>query len=96
VDGGDGYCHIGGLVNVGYIGSGVEVYLPASSDCANIATTTGLIWDATNAELDVKAAEDTALAIHFIGALVDGYKLKKNASSGLVEWVATKCIRCKL
>jgi hypothetical protein len=95
-DGGTGYAHAGDLVNVGLIGSGVETYLPASADCANIALTTGLCWDSTNAELDVPASSELTIGLKVLGSLVDGYKLKKNATSGLMEWVATKCLKVQL
>ena len=96
-DGGTAYAHAGDLVNVGLIGSGIEVYLPASSDCANIALTQGLCWDSTNAELDVPASSElTITGLKVLGSLVDGYKLKKNATSGLMEWVATKCLKVQL
>lgn len=96
-DGGTGYAHLGDLVNVGLIGSGVEVWLPASADCANIALTQGLMWDSTNGELDVPpGSELTITGLKVLSSLTDGYKLKKNASSGLVEWVATKCIKVQL
>lgn len=95
-DGGTGYAHAGDLVNVGLIGSGVEVYLPASADCANIALTQGLCWDSTNAELDVPASSELTIGLKVLGSLVDGYKLKKNATSGLMEWVATKCLKVQL
>lgn len=95
-DGGTGYAHAGDLVNVGLIGSGIEVWLPASADCANIALTTGLCWDSTNAELDVPASSELTIGLKVLSSLVDGYKLKKNGTSGLVEWVATKCIKVQL
>lgn len=95
-DGGTAYAHAGDLTFVGLIGSGIEVYLPASSDCANIALTTGLCWDSTNAELDVPASSELTIGLKVLGSLVDGYKLKKNATSGLIEWVATKCLKVQL
>ena len=96
-DGGVAYAHAGDLVNVGLIGSGIEVWLPASADCANIALTTGLCWDSTNAELDVPASSElTITGLKVLSSLVDGYKLKKNATSGLIEWVACKCIKVQL
>lgn len=94
-DGGVAYAHVGDLVNVGLIGSGIETWLPASADCANIALTQGLFWDSTLAELDVPTNELTP-GIKILSALTDGYKLKKNATSGLMEWVATKCIKVQL
>ena len=94
-DGGVAYAHVADLVNVGLIGSGIETWLPASSDCANIALTTELYWDSTNAELDVPSTEKT-IPLKILSALTDGYKLKKNASTSLVEWVACKCIKVQL
>lgn len=97
-DGGVGYAHTGGLVNVGLLGSGLEVYLPASANLANVAAgwRGKLIWDATNLCLDVYTTGDDSLTLTIKSALVDGYKLKKNASSGLVEYVATKAIKVQL
>lgn len=96
-DGGVGYAHAGDLVNVGLLGSGIEVWLPASADCANIAVSTGLYWDSTNAELDVPASgEKTITGLKVLSSLTDGYKLKENATSGLIEWVATTCIKVQL
>lgn len=94
-DGGTGYAHAGDLVNVGLLGSGVETWLPASADCANIALSVGLYWDSTNAELDVPTNEKT-IPLKVLSSLTDGYKLKKNATSGLMEWVATKCLKVQL
>ena len=94
-DGGVGYAHTGGLVNVGLYGSGIEVYLPASANLANVSASTKLIWDATNLCLDVWSTGD-AVPVKIKSALVDGYKLKKNASTGLVEYVATKAIKVQL
>lgn len=94
-DGGVAYAHLSDLVNVGLIGSGIETWLPASADCANIALTQGLFWDSTNAELDVPSNELT-IGLKVLSALTDGYKLKKNATSGLMEWVATKCVKVQL
>jgi hypothetical protein len=95
-DGGVAYAHVEDIVNVGLLGSGLEVWLPASADCANIALTQGLYWDSTNAELDVPAASELTIPLKVLSALTDGYKLKKNASSGLMEWVATKCVKVQL
>ena len=95
-DGGVGYAHTGGLVNVGLLGSGLEVYLPASANLANVAPGTKLIWDATNLCLDVYVSGDNSLSLTLKSALVDGWKLKKNASTGLVEYVATKAIKVQL
>lgn len=95
-DGGVGYAHTGGLINVGLYGSGLEVYLPASANLANVSVGSKLIWDATNLCLDIYVSGDDSVPVKIKSALVDGWKLKKNASTGLVEYVATKAIKVQL
>ncbi len=98
VDGGSAYAQRGLFCNIGLIGSGIETWLPCEAGYANAALTTASYWDATNLCLSATPATvgDAAFTIKLLSSVVDGYKLKKNASTSLVEWIATKCIKVQL
>lgn len=96
-DGGVPYPHVGLLANVATYGSGVETWLPCDSALSGVALSTPLWWNTTNlylAEVTDTGTQNT-LPIKMVSAVVDGYYQFKNATSGLVEWISTKCVRVK-
>lgn len=93
-DGGAPYAHTGLLYNVATYKSGVETWLPCEAALAGVVANTPLYWDTTNLYLTATVTNDE-LPIKMISAVVDGLYLFKNATSGLIEWVATKCVKVK-
>lgn len=94
--GGAPYAQNGEICNVGTFGSGIEVFVKANANTANININTTVYWDLTNGELTTvaPATNPVAFAGKVIGGLVDAVSLQ--TVSGLVQWTACKALKVRL
>jgi hypothetical protein len=92
-DGGIGYPHVGMMANLALLGSGIETWLPCDAALANVSMLTPVCW--ASGVLTATLGTDTALPIHLLSSVIDGYYQKVD-TNGYVNWTACKCIRVQL
>ena len=83
------------IVNVGLLGSGVEMYLPVAADVVGLAVNADVEWDSINSVLKKKAT-GTALGVKIISPVVDGVRIKKSTSSNVVVYEDCKVAKVRL
>ena len=84
-----------GIVSVGKIGSGVEVFLPCNANLVNIALSTALYWDPSAGEITTSNSSTCTLTgVQLLSSVVNGKKRKLNGDT--VEWEDCTCVLVKL
>ena len=84
-----------GIVPIGKIGSGIQVFLPCNANLVGVALSTVLYWDPTNNELTTSNTSTCALTgVQLLSSVVNGKKRKLNVDT--VEWTDCTCALVKL
>ena len=83
------------IVNVGLLGSGVEMYLPVAADVVGLDVNADVEWDSTGSALKKKTT-GTALGIKIISPVIDGVRIKKSTSSNVVGYEECKVAKVRL
>lgn len=84
-----------GIVPVGKIGSGIQVFLPCNANLVGVALSTALYWDPTNNELTNSNSSTCALSgVQLLSSVVNGKKRKLNVDT--VEWTDVTCVLVEL
>lgn len=98
IDGSVGYPRSGVLTRVALIGSGLRVFLPADASLSGVFLKSPVYYDNATGmlKLSTNATTNPPLPIKIVGSLVDGKKVMKNATTNVIEWVATKAILVQL
>lgn len=84
-----------GVVQVGKIGSGVQVFLPANANLVNVNLSTALYWDPTNKEITTTSTDMIALTgVQLLSSVVNG-KVRK-LTGDTVAWEDCTCVLVQL
>lgn len=84
-----------GIVPIGKIGSGIQVFLPCNANLVGIALSTALYWDPSAGEITTSNSSTCTLTgIQLLSSVVNGKKRKLNVDT--VEWEDCTCVLVKL
>lgn len=84
-----------GTVQVGKIGSGVQVFLPANANLVNVNLSTVLYWDPTNKEITTTSADMIALTgVQLLSSVVNGKARKLTGDT--IAWEDCTCVLVQL
>lgn len=95
VEGGESIPLLGGFVKIARLGSKIRMYLPCDNSLIGKDMNAKINYDFANGVLTL-GTTDGLPGVVMTSAVVDGKVKKINATSGLAEWVDTKCVEVEL